>query len=68
MFCTTEDRYGDYNSIEDAILECKSDSNCKSIYDRGCDETGTFKLCSWNAREIRSSKGNCIYARGISGK
>ena len=59
------DIYGTYQNLHDAISACKADTNCGKIYDNGCNNHGTIKLCKKNAKTKKSNKGSCIYERPL---
>ena len=63
------DKYGNYDSVEDAKAACSSDPNCQSVYDSGCDEQfphGVY-LCPFGSPYGSSNISSCIYERaGIS--
>ena len=61
------DKYGNYDSVEDAKAACSLDPNCQSVYDRDCDDsTNDVYLCPLGS-SYENSSSSCIYDRpGIS--
>ena len=66
MHCAA-DKYGSYNSVEDAEAACSMDYNCQSVYDKGCDESfNDVYLCPLGSTQ-RTTGSHCIYEKkGIS--
>ena len=56
--------YGSYSNLADAFKACGNDGGCAAIYDRGCDDTGTFSLCPAGYTE-KVSGSSCLYVKGI---
>ena len=61
------DKYGIYNSTEDAMDACSVDSNCQAVYDQHCDESlNNVYLCPIGSSYI-NAPSSCIYEKqGIS--
>ena len=56
------DKYGSYETLNDAKSACTSDENCSGVYGYGCDNAYRFYLCpSTSAAETSSS--SCIYVK-----
>ena len=62
------DKYGIYNSTEDAMDACSVDSNCQAVYDQHCDESlNNVYLCPIGSSYATSATSSCIYEKqGIS--
>ena len=60
------DYYGVYNSVEDAKDACLLDSNCKSVYNYGCDDSFSANyLCAIGSSYYTSTllHHSCIYEK-----
>ena len=56
-----DDKYGSYETLDEAMFACAMDENCEKIYDQGCIG-GPYSLCPWNSPEYKSS-GSCLYTK-----
>lgn len=56
------DKYGSYETLDDAIAACDVDSNCGKIYDESCDDAGPFHLCP-KISVVLDSEISCLYLR-----
>ena len=68
MYCFTG-KYpeGGYDSFEEAKSACTTDVNCGMIYDRKCDNEGTFYLCPRDSLLYRSYS-SCVYKKEENGR
>ena len=57
-----DDKYGSYNTLEEAEFACANDEKCEKVYDQGCNNIDDFTLCPWNSTEFVSSV-SCIYTK-----
>ena len=57
-------RYGSYSSVSGAKSVCISDPNCQGVNDNGCDNSGSFELCSQATNLYTSSFSTCLYMKG----
>ena len=61
----SEDKYGDYSTLEGAQSACTVDSNCQGVYDDDCDGLGSHYLCPINAQLIvPEPRESCVYTKG----
>ena len=63
-WCLT-DKYGAYESLNDAISACGDDPTCGYVYDQKCDNHDSFRLCKRSATISDSAVGSCIYKDGM---
>jgi len=56
------DKYGSYETLDEAIVACNSDKNCSKVYDDGCDNEGPFALCPRKSAELNASL-SCLYVK-----
>ena len=49
-----------YTTYEDANTACLNDRQCSFVLDEGCDDSGTFKLCTAMSM-IQDSSTDCIF-------
>ena len=56
------DKYGSYNTLDDAKAACTADSNCGGVYDLSCDGA-PFYLCPETAT-LYTSSASCVYCKG----
>jgi len=56
------DKYGNYDTLEEAKLACTADKKCSKVYDDGCDNAGPFYLCPNNSTN-RNASLSCIYLK-----
>ena len=60
--CSSE-KYGVYTTISAAQNACSADSNCKGVYDQGCDAgANDIYLCPVTAT-YQTSGSSCIYEK-----
>ena len=62
-----DDKYGLYDSVEDAKAACSLDANCQAVSQSSCDESlNEVFLCPFGASYVSGSV-SCIYEKtGIS--
>ena len=56
------DKYGSYETLDEATGACNSDKNCSKVYDDGCDNAGPFALCPRKSAELNASL-SCLYVK-----
>merc|ERR1719367_2437229 len=57
-----QDKYGTFSTLSAAQSACSADSNCKGVYDPGCNDQGSFFLCPMSATYSASS-ASCVYEK-----
>ena len=62
-YCTN--RYGSYETSDEAKTACLKDPNCISVYDRRCDDKDSFMLCSKEKSIEKASKFSCLYVKQL---
>ena len=62
-YCTN--RYGSYETSDEAKTACLKDASCISVYDRRCDDKDSFHLCSQEKSVERTSKFSCLYVKQL---
>ena len=62
----SSDKYGKFSTEREAKTVCAGDSNCKGVYDGGCDGRGSFYLCP-NRNTYQRSISSCIHEIKMSG-
>ena len=65
--CWTQ-KYNVYSTVAAAQAACTADSNCKAVYDQGCDQsTNDVYLCptlySGSLYSYSTSSSSCIYEK-----
>ena len=60
------DRYENFSTESAAKTACSVDSNCKGVYDSGCDNKGPFYLCPLSATYAPSTS-SCILEKKTQG-
>ena len=56
--------YGRYDTLQDAIKACDSDSRCWGFFDSNCDEdlTSSYDICLFGSRTFDlNNKTGCSY-------
>ena len=67
-------QYGNFNDVKTAEDSCANDSNCKGVWDQGCDESSSdVYLCkvgydydSWSSDCVYDKKGIILFLLNIS--
>ena len=55
-----DEKYGEYETLDEAKVVCHSDSNCIAVYDNSCDNKNAFYLCP-KGLPLEDSPTSCIY-------
>ena len=56
------EKYGSYETLDEATAACNSDKSCSKVYDDGCDNAGPFSLCPRKSAELNASL-SCLYVK-----
>ena len=56
-----------YDSFAEAKSACETDDKCGKIYDRKCDNEGTFYLCPRDST-LYPSQSSCVYEKEENGE
>ena len=57
-------KYNSYATVSAAQNACSADSNCKSVYDQGCNEGAhDIYLCPTSLTSYYNSYSSCIYEK-----
>ena len=62
--CSDDNTYGSYKSLSKAEIACSLNEMCIGIVDEGCDNNGTYRLCtSGFISPIYTQNPSCIHKK-----
>ena len=59
-YCSDMYEVNNYPTFNDAMTACENDVVCGGVYDKDCDNAGSFTLCPKNYQKS-SSVNSCTY-------
>ena len=63
--CWRIDRADPINTVEEAVLKCNENINCRVFHSTKCDKQSKYFLCKKGHDMLKASKdGDCAYVRG----